>query len=459
MDNFKNYISPCRKGHLIGIGGVSMAPLAEVLAGMNLKLTGSDISESDSVKRLESIGIKVYIGHASSNIEEDTEFLVRTAAVHDDNPEIIEARRRNIPVFERAEAWGAIMQDYENAICIAGTHGKTTTTSMCTHIMMAAEKDPTVMIGGTLPLLDSTGYRVGNGSSIILESCEYYDSFLKFYPTVAVITNVDEDHLDYFKDLEDIKESFREFALRVPRERGKVIANIDDKNTMDAINGIDRTIITYGLKNNADVYPENVASIGATTTFDIMYKGNKFTTVTLHVPGVHNIYNALAATAATICLGVKDVSVTYGLAGFNGAGRRFQYKGKYNGADIYDDYAHHPHELKALLDAVEPLGYKRLITVFQPHTFSRTVALFDLFVEQLKRPDIVYLADIYAAREKNTYGITSKDIRDKLDNAIYFPTFDEIIKNLKSMAQPGDIILTVGAGNIYQIGESLLEQN
>ena len=212
MNDFRNYMTPCRKGHLIGIGGVSMAPLAEVLNGMGLVLTGSDISDSDQVKHLRTMGIEIFIGHRAENIQPDTEFVVRTAAVHDDNPEIMEARRRGIPVFERAEAWGAIMRDYDNALCIAGTHGKTTTTSMCTHIMMAAEKDPTVMIGGTLPLLESSGYRVGKGNIIIMESCEYYNSFLKFFPTVAVITNIEADHLDFFKDIEDIKKSFREFA-------------------------------------------------------------------------------------------------------------------------------------------------------------------------------------------------------------------------------------------------------
>ena len=247
MSNFKNYLSPGRKGHLVGIGGVSMAPLAEVLHSMGLTITGSDISESEKVQHLKELGIHIYQGHHKENVEDDTEFVVRTAAVHDDNPEIVEAISRGIPVFERAEGWGAIMQDYENSICIAGTHGKTTTTSMCTHILMAAEKDPTVMIGGTLPLLDSSGYRVGQGKSIVLESCEYYNSFLNFFPTIAVITNVEEDHLDFFKDLEDIKESFRKFAQLVPKENGYVVYNIDDPNSCEVVNGIDRHVISYWM--------------------------------------------------------------------------------------------------------------------------------------------------------------------------------------------------------------------
>ncbi len=458
MNDFRNYMTPCRKGHLIGIGGVSMAPLAEVLNGMGLVLTGSDISDSDQVKHLRTMGIEIFIGHRAENIQPDTEFVVRTAAVHDDNPEIMEARRRGIPVFERAEAWGAIMRDYDNALCIAGTHGKTTTTSMCTHIMMAAEKDPTVMIGGTLPLLESSGYRVGKGNIIIMESCEYYNSFLKFFPTVAVITNIEADHLDFFKDIEDIKKSFREFASHVPAETGHVVVNRDDKNSMDAVAGLERHIVTYGMTDSADVYPADVESIGSMSSFDIMYRGKLFTSVTIHVPGRHNIYNALAATAAAICLGIKPTAVTYGLAGFNGALRRFEFKGKYNGADVYDDYAHHPGELKALLDAVEPLGYKRTIVVFQPHTFSRTMALFDAFLDQLSRPDVVYLAEIYAAREKNPGGISSALLADKLPNGVFFPTFAEIEHALRVTAEPGDIILTVGAGDVYKIGESLLKK-
>ena len=455
MIEFDNYLSPGRKGHLVGIGGVSMSSLAEVLCGMGITVTGSDMNEGANIENVRRHGIRVLIGHNASNITDDVEFVVRTAAVHDDNPEIVEAHRRGIPVFERTQAWGAISKDYDNALCISGTHGKTTTTSMCTHILMAAEKDPTVMIGGTLPLLKA-GHRVGSGNTIIMEACEYYNSFLSFYPTVAVILNIEADHLDFFKDIEDIKHSFRAFAERTPEE-GYVVANRDDKNTMDALEGINRRIITFGLGNDADVYAENVQFVGANTVFDIMYKGRKFTDVTLHVPGIHNVKNALAATAASICLGVKPNAVKYGLAGFTGAGRRFEFKGKYNGADVYDDYAHHPGELRALLDGVEKLNYQRTVVVFQPHTYTRTAALFDDFVEQLRRPDAAILAEIFAAREKNTIGISSKDLADKIDGAKFFATFDELEEHLRRTAQPGDIILTVGAGDVYKIGERLVK--
>lgn len=455
MDSLKfdGYMQKGRRGYLVGIGGVSMSPLAEVLKGMGLEISGSDMSESEKVEHLRSIGIKVSIGHDPANIPADAEFLVRTAAIRDDNPEIAAARARGIPVFERTQAWGAIMKDYKNALCIAGTHGKTTTTSMATHILMAAQRDPTVMIGGTLPLLKA-GHRVGSGDTIVMESCEYYNSFLAFSPTIAVILNIEADHLDFFKTLDKVKESFAKFAALVP-EDGYIVANADDKNTMDVVRPLARELVTFGIENEADVMAKNITRLGAQSEFDIINRGEFFAHVKLHVPGIHNVKNALAATAAAICLGLDSTAVTYGLAGFTGAGRRFEFKGKFNGADVFDDYAHHPGELHALLDAVEPLNYKRTIMVFQPHTYSRTKALFDDFVRELSRPDIAYLADIYAAREKNTHEVSSEDLAKKIPNSIYLGSFDELEEDLKRTAQPGDIILTVGAGDVYKIGDHI----
>jgi UDP-N-acetylmuramate--alanine ligase len=455
MESFVDYYWAGRKGHLIGIGGVSMSPLAEVLAEAGLVITGSDINDSANVEHLRSKGIRVFIGHSADNIPADAEFVVRTAAARDNNPEVIEAHRRGIPVFERTQAWGAIMKDYRNSLCISGTHGKTTTTSMCTHILMAAERDPTVMIGGTLPLLHAA-HRVGTGDTIVMEACEYYNSFLSFSPTVAVILNIEPDHLDFFKDIEDIKASFRKFASLVP-PHGFIVANAEDKNTMDALKPLERDIFTFGMNKGADVYAANIQRHGAETEFDVIYGEEVYTHVNLRVPGDHNIKNALAASAATICLGCSPSAIRYGLAGFAGANRRFEFKGKFNGADIYDDYAHHPRELQVLLDAVEPLGYRRVIVVFQPHTYSRTKSFFNEFVEQLKRPDFTYLAEIYAAREKNTLGISSADIARELPNGQFFADNSELEKTLRAVASPGDIILTVGAGDVYRIGEKLLE--
>lgn len=453
--DFEKYAVAGAHAHLVGVGGVSMSPLAEILHGMGIKVTGSDISESKTIERLRSLGIDVKIGHRAENIE-GADFIVRTAAVHDDNPEITAARNAGIPVFERTQAWGSMMRNYKNALCISGTHGKTTTTSMATHILTAAGQDPTVMIGGTLPLLGS-GYRVGGGDTIIMESCEYYNSFLSFFPTISVILNIDADHLDYFKSIEDIKQSFRKFACLVPPD-GCIVANADDKNTMEAISGLDRNIITFGFSENADVRAVNVKSEGIGSIFDVLYKGELYAHISMKVPGHHNITNALAATAAAIFLKLTAEPVEKGLYSFTGAGRRFEYKGEYKGAKVYDDYAHHPSELKALLSAAKSLGFKRLIVAFQPHTYSRTKALFDDFVRELARADKVFLAEIYAAREDNEVGIYSRDLAEKIEGAEVCENFEELTKRLRETASDGDIILTVGAGDIYKVGEALVEK-
>lgn len=456
VSELKRYLKPGCRAHLVGIGGVSMAPLAEVLHGMGVVVSGSDMKESKTVEHLRSLGIQVNIGHFPDGAK-GADLVIRTAAVHDDNPEISGARQAGIPVFERAQAWGALMSDYKHALCISGTHGKTTTTSMCTHIVMAAQMDPTVMIGGTLPLLHA-GHRVGKGDTIILESCEYCNSFLSFRPTTAVILDIEADHLDFFKDLADVENSFRRFADLVPAEDGIVVANADDRNTMDTLDGLNRNVITFGLGSYADVYCENLEYVGGVGHFDLMRDGEKLTHVELSVPGKHNVKNALAAAAAALTIGVPPTAIAAGLHAYRGAERRFQFKGEYNGAMIYDDYAHHPGELHVLLDTAKTLGYDRIICAFQPHTYTRTKALFGDFVHELQRPDITLLAEIYAAREKNTIGISSKDIADCIPGAIYCPTLADVTAKLKELARPGDLILTVGAGDIYQAGEALLQE-
>ena len=451
----RDYIVPGKRAHLVGIGGVSMCPLAEVLKGMGLEIQGSDMTDSDTVKHLRSLGIPVAIGHSAENLGE-CDFVVRTAAVHDGNPEIAGAIARKIPVYERAQAWGAIMRRYPNALCVAGTHGKTTTTSMCTHIFMAAEKDPTVMIGGTLPLLGS-GYRVGQGDTIILESCEYCNSFLSFYPTVAVILNVEEDHLDFFKDLTDIQHSFRRFAELVPAA-GAVVVNADNAAAMEAVAGLDRSVLTFGLDHPADCTAIHLREEDGFPVFDVVIHGKVYAHAALRVHGHHNVLNALAAAAAAYVLGLPGSAVEEGLASFTGAGRRFEFKGSYHGADVYDDYAHHPDELHALLSTCRELTqYKRLVVAFQPHTYSRTAKLFDHFVEELKQADVVILAEIFAAREQDTLGISSADLCREIPGAVYCSTLDKVTRELRQVAQPGDLILTVGAGDIYRAGEKLLE--
>lgn len=444
------YLLPGKHIHLIGIGGVSMRPLGLVLRDKGMIVTGSDMNASVSTDELIAKGITVHIGHRPENIE-GADCIIRTAAAHNDNPEIAAARAQGIPVFERAQAWGLIMREYKNAICISGTHGKTTTTSMITHIFMEAHRDPTVMLGGYLPLLKA-GHRVGSGDTIIMESCEYCDSFLNFYPTVAIINNIEADHLDYFKDLEAVESSFRKFAGLVPRT-GYVIANGDDENTVKTL--ADLHYISFGIGQKNDVHAENLSE--DYRSFDVYCFGKFYTHVHLNVYGRHNVYNALAAAAASYVMSIDGESVALGLASFTGAGRRMEFKGKYHGADIYDDYAHHPGELHALIDAVKTMGYKRIIIAFQPHTYTRTKALFDDFVRELKRVDVAVLAEIYAAREQNTIGISSRDLARQIPNAVYFETLPEVAAHLRSIAFEGDIILTVGAGDIYKAGEMLLK--
>ncbi len=450
--DIETYLKPGMRAHLVGIGGVSMSPLAEALHGAGLVITGSDIRESEVLDQLRALGIRIAVGHSADNIA-GADLIIRTAAAREDNVEIAAARQAGIPVFERAQAWGSIMKNYKNAVCISGTHGKTTTTSMTTHILMAADKDPTVMIGGTLPLLGA-GHRVGKGDTIVLESCEYYNSFHSFFPTIAVILNVDADHLDFFGDIENVKRSFRTFAELVP-EDGWVIYNHDDKNTVDAMRGIERRILTFGLEEGADVRAERVTLEGKHLRFDVTFRGEQFLHLELQLPGRHNVYNAVAAVSAAIAMGIPADAVEKGLKNFRGTGRRFEFKGCLNGAEIYDDYAHHPGELRALLDAALNMGYKRVITAFQPHTYSRTKTHFDEFVNQLRRADKVLLAEIYAAREKNTEGISSRSLAEAIPGAEYFPTFEEMEARLRELASEGDIILTVGAGDIYKVGEAV----
>ena len=361
--------------------------------------------------------------HSAENLK-DCALVIRTAAIHDDNPEIAGAIARGIPVYERAQAWGAIMQHYQNAVCISGTHGKTTTTSMATHIFMAAQADPTVMIGGTLPLLHS-GYRVGRGDTIILESCEYCNSFLNFFPTVAVILNVEADHLDFFKDLADIEHSFHAFADLVP-QRGYIISNADDPGAREAVKGLSHPVFTFGIADpDADCTAHNVAFHDGCPTFDVVIRGETYAHVELHIAGRHNILNSLAAASAAYVLGIPGSAVEEGLATFHGAGRRFEHKGTFHGADVFDDYAHHPAELHALLTTAQSMGYERVICAFQPHTYTRTKALFDDFVRELQLPDVTILAEIYAAREKNDIGISSQDLAAKIPGAVYCSTLSQ----------------------------------
>ena len=447
-EELKGYLMPGKRVHLVGIGGVSMRPLGLVLQGMGMHVTGSDMNSSVSTDELIANGIHVAIGHSEENVV-GADCIIRTAAAHNDNPEIAAARRLGIPMFERAQAWGVIMQAYKNAVCVAGTHGKTTTTSMVTHILMAANMDPTVMIGGYLPLLHA-GHRVGGGDTIVLESCEYCDSFLNFFPTLSVILNIEADHLDYFKDLQDVEKSFRQFA---GLSTGGILANGDDPHVVETLKGLD--YISFGFQQSNRVHADNICPDWQ--HLDVICDGQFYCHLDLKVLGRHNALNALAAAGTAWMMGIAGEAVSRGLSTFSGADRRMQYKGMVNGAKLYDDYAHHPDELAATIEAVRTMNPKRMIMAFQPHTYTRTNALFDDFVRELKKVDQVILAEIYAARERNTLGVSSENMAKQIPGCIYCKTLQEVTQQLRAIAREGDVVLTVGAGDIYRAGEALLK--
>ena len=453
--SIKPYIENKERIHLIGIGGVSMNSLAELLLSKGVPVSGSDRLRTDVTARLEALGASITYEHRPENVE-GASLIVRTAAVHDENPEIVRAHELGIPVMERAEAWGHIMRDYDNVVCLSGTHGKTTSTSMMTMMTIEAQMDPTVMVGSNLPAIGGT-LRIGGKGYFVAESCEYTKSFLRFAPTISVILNVEEDHLDFFKDINDIIHSFHEFAELTPRN-GLVVVNHDDPNAMRAVAHIDRRIRTFGTTPDADVYPTEVRDENGYYRFTVNIDGKEYAKVALSVPGRHNMLNALACCAAAEFLGVSSEAAEKGLNKFAGSSRRFQLVGRMpNGATVVDDYAHHPSEMKATLSTAKEMHFDRILCAFQPHTYTRTKALFPEFVDALKQCDQAILAPIYAAREQNTIGIYSSDIAKEVPGAVSFDTFDEIADYLRKNAGPNDLVLTMGAGNINTVGPMLIK--
>lgn len=452
--SIKPYIENKETIHLIGIGGVSMNSLAELLLSKGVPVTGSERLRTDVTARLEAMGAKITYEHKAENVD-GAALIVRTAAVHDDNPEIIRAHETGIPVMERAEAWGHLMRDYDNVVCLAGTHGKTTSTSMMTLMAMEAALDPTVMVGSNLPAIGGT-LRIGGKGCFVAESCEYCNSFLSFAPTVAVVLNVEEDHLDFFKDINDIIHSFRSFVELTPMN-GLVVVNGDDANAMRAVSGLDRRVRTFGLNANADVRAEDIRDDNGYYRFTVLIGGKPYARVELSVPGRHNMFNALACCAAAEFLGVPGSAAEHGLNKFTGSSRRFQLVGKMpNGATVVDDYAHHPSEMKATLSTAKEMHFDRILCAFQPHTYTRTKALFPEFVDALKQCDQAVLAPIYAAREQNTIGIYSSDLAAEVPGAKSFDSFTEIADYLRREAGPNDLVLTMGAGNINEVGPMLV---
>ena len=439
--------------HFIGIGGISMSALAHILLIRGYRVSGSDRTDSPIIDVLRKDGAEIFIGQSDKNIT-DPDLVVYTAAISDDNPELCAARNKGIETLERADFLGRLMLDYDMPISISGTHGKTTTTSMLTSVMLCAESDPTVLVGGELNLIGGN-YRIGSRKYLVFEGCEYVDSFLKFNPYAAIILNIEADHLDYFSGIEQIKQSFNKFMKKVPK-KGFVVINGDDPNVIEASKGVECEIITYG-KNGEFSYENLEFDENGHGIFDVMHNGENLAKIHLSVGGTHNVSNALAVFAAAYRFGIDPETIARGISGFNGTKRRFEYKGEFNGAKVFDDYAHHPTEISATYDIAEKMPHNKIRVVFQPHTYSRTNALFDDFVKALSRFDDVIVTDIYAAREKNTIGISSKSIADKIENALYIPEFSEISEHLKATAEPNDIVITMGAGTITDLSKLLLD--
>ena len=447
--------------YFIGIGGISMSGLAEILLSEGFSVSGSNWNPYPPTQMLEEQGAKVNYGkpQRAENITDDIDLVVYTAAVHKDNPEYAEAVRKNIPVLTRAQFLGQLMRNYKTPIAVSGTHGKTTTTSMISEILLQADADPTLSVGGILRSIHGN-IRVGKSDLFVVEACEYTNSFLSFFPKIGIILNIEEDHLDFFKDIEEIRDSFRRFARLIPDD-GCLILNSGIDRWQEITEGLSCRIITFGLDESADYSPSDITyNEFADATFLAHRKGAAPLSVTLGVPGEHNILNALAALALSDLLCLSPADAQEALRSFHGTDRRFEYKGTVNGITIIDDYAHHPTEITATLKAARNYPHKTLWCVFQPHTYSRTKAFLDDFASALCLADRVILADIYAARETDTLGISSADIRDRIVKAgkkcDYFHTFEEIEKFILANCINGDLLITMGAGDVVNIGETLL---
>lgn len=441
--------------YFIGIGGISMSSLADISRQRGYIVAGSDRTSSTMTERLENNGIKIFYSHNAENVE-DFDLVIYSGAISQDNPELIRAKELNIPCMKRSAYLGKLMLDYKTRIGVAGMHGKTTVTSMISNIYLQAELNPTIVNGAEMSELKGA-YRLGNHENFIFEACEYTDSFLDFYPTTAVILNVEMDHPDYFKDLQQIKESFRRYIDIADI----AVVNNDDDNIREISEDYEGETVSYGINIPSDYMAVNINYIRACAEFDVQCNGKFLCNIKLSVPGQHNIYNALAAITSAHHNGVDISGIIKGINNFKGAKRRFEYKGVYNGAMIYEDYAHHPSEVKTTLSAVKGMGYNKVWCVYQPHTYSRTAELYNDFLtvfDELSDTDTVILIDIYAAREDNIYGVTSKKLTGSIgkNNVIYIENFDKTAEYIKENVSDGDIVLLMGAGDVNKIGDLIL---
>lgn len=442
-----NLLDHIKKIHFVGIGGSGMSPIAEILHNKGFIITGSDANESENLNRVRSCGIPVTIGHSADNVG-DAEAVVYTAAVKQDNPELVAAAKKNIPLIERAVMLGILTHRYDNAIAVSGTHGKTSTTAMITQVLITGDKDPSAIIGGRLPLIQSNA-RVGHSETIVCEACEYVDTFLHLDPAISVILNVDGDHLEYFGTIENIIKSFNKFAKLTS---DTLVVNGDDANSLKSVEDItDKKIITFGMNEHNEYRAVNpVLNDHYGYTYTLMHRDEKLTDIVLTVPGQHNLMNSLAAAATCHHCGVTPEKIAEGLHAFTGVHRRFEILGKFNGITVADDFAHHPTELRVTLSAAMQMGFNKVWAVFQPHTYSRTYLLMDDFAEALSIPDRVVMTEILAVRETNTYNVYSQDLVDRVPNSCCFDSFEKITDYIIANAQPGDLVITLGGGNIYR---------
>lgn len=447
--------------HFIGIGGISMSGLAEILLEEGFQISGSDMKASAMTDKLASLGASIMIGQKASNITDDIDLVVYTAAIHPDNPEFCAVKEHGIPMLTRAQLLGQMMDNYKNPIAVSGTHGKTTTTSMLTHVLLAAKKDPTISVGG---ILDAIGgnIRVGKSDILVTEACEYTNSYHSFNPVISIILNVEEDHLDFFSGIEEIRESFRTFAQKLPKH-GLLVVNGDMDCTDFIQEGVAADIVTFGITGKNLTY--SAANISydeqGNGSYDLVENGQITDHINLHVNGIHNIMNSLSVIAVARRLGIDNEDIKKGLLSFTGTKRRFEYKGERNGFTIIDDYAHHPTEIAATLNAAKKYPHNEVWTVFQPHTYTRTMAFLDEFAETLSISDHVIVTDIYAAREKDLGQVHAKDIVERMKkydvDVTYISSFDDIEKFILKNLKNNDLLITMGAGNVVDIGENLLK--
>ena len=437
-------IEGVRRIHMIGIGGSGMCPLAEILHSKGYELTGSDNNESDPLSRIRNLGIKVFMGHGADNIK-GAQLVVYSAAISEDNPELKAAREQGIPTMERSHMLGALTRHFDNVIGVCGTHGKTTVTSMITQILILNKMDPTAVIGGKLPLINSNGI-AGGSETMVCESCEFVDTFLQLSPDIAVLLNIDNDHLDYFKTMENLTLSFHKFLAMASR----AYINGDDERAKKAAEDINADIVTFGFGEENIYRAENIKRGKFGFSFDVIKNGEKIISIEMHIPGRHNVLNGLAAFAVCYDMGVSAEGIKDAIQKFTGAGRRFEFLGEYGGFMLADDYAHHPTEIRATLSAAKELDYNRVIAVFQPFTFSRTALLKDEFISALSLADKVILTPIMGSREVNTYGISSENLAKGLKDAVIADGFENIADTVIKTAGKGDLVITMGGGDIYK---------